>query len=175
MKTKISIFRCHINIINIQKTKIVVLFLFVFGLITAKAQEAVIAAGGNASGSTGTVAYSVGQIVYTTNIGTNGLVVQGVQQPYIISVVLGVELHTIQLDFTVYPNPTNNFLTLNVGNAELSTLNFQLYDLRGILIESRKILRNTETISMENLPSALYFLRVTNNNQDLKTFKIIKY
>ena len=100
---------------------------------------------------------------------------QGVQQPYIISVVLGVEHQTIQLDFTVYPNPTINFLTLNVGNAELSTLNFQLYDLSGKLIESRKILSSTETISMENLPSALYFLRVTNNNQDLKTFKIIKY
>ena len=154
--------------------KIGQLFLLVFGLLTAQAQEAVIAVGGNASGSTGTVAYSIGQIVYTTNTGINGLVAQGVQQPYIISVVLGVEHQTIQLDFTVYPNPTINFLTLNVGNAELSTLNFQLYDLSGKLIESRKILSSTETISMENLPSALYFLRVTNNNQDLKTFKIIK-
>jgi hypothetical protein len=108
-------------------------------------------------------------------MGTNGLVAQGVQQPYTISVVLGIEDNSIQLNFTAYPNPTINFLTLNVGNAELSTLNFLLYDLSGKLIESRKILSSTETISMENLPTALYFLRVTNNDKEVKTFKIIKY
>lgn len=150
------------------------LFLLVFGPLTALSQVAVIAAGGGASGSAGTIAYSVGQIVYVTNTGSNGLVAQGVQQPYTISVALGIEETTIQLDFTAYPNPTFNFLTLNVGNAELSTLGFQLYDLSGKLIESRKIRNRIETINMENLPSALYFLKVDNNNIDVKTFKIIK-
>lgn len=175
MKPPKSIFRYLINIVNIQKTKKVIFFLLVFGLLTAQAQEAVIAAGGDASSSEGTVAYSVGQIIYSTNTGINGLVAQGVQQPYTISTVLGVEDNPIKLDFTAYPNPTINFLTLNVGNAELSSLSFHLYDLRGILIESRKILNSTETIGMENLPSGMYFLKVTNNNKDLKTFKIIKY
>jgi hypothetical protein len=175
MKTQKSIFRYHISIINIQKSYIILLFLLVFGLLTAQAQEAAIAAGGDALGSGGSVAYSVGQIVYATNIGTYGLVAQGVQQPYTISTVLGIEEDPIKLDFTAYPNPTINFLTLNVGNAELSSLSFQLYDLRGILIESRKILNSTEKIGMENLPSGMYFLKVTNNNKDLKTFKIIKY
>lgn len=151
------------------------LFLLVFGLQTAQAQEAVITVGSDATGSAGTVAYSIGQIVYTTNSGINGIVAQGVQQPYVISIVLGIEHNSIQLYFTVYPNPTINFLTLNLGNAELSTLSFQLYDLSGKLIESRKIVSNTETIRMENLPSALYFLRVTNNSEELKTFKIVKY
>jgi len=151
------------------------LFLLVFGLQTAQAQEAVITVGSDATGSAGTVAYSIGQIVYTTNTGINGIVAQGVQQPYVISIVLGIEHNSIQLYFTVYPNPTINFLTLNLGNADLSTLSFQLYDLSGKLIESRKIVSNTETIRMENLPSALYFLRVTNNSDELKTFKIIKY
>ena len=175
MKTKKSIFVYHINIINLQKANIIVLFLLVLGLPTAQAQEAVISAGGDALGSGGSVAYSVGQIVYATNIGTYGLVAQGVQQPYTISTVLGIENNSIKLDFTAYPNPTINFLTLNVGNAELSTLSFQLYDLRGILIESRKILSSTETIGMENLPSAMYFLKVSNNNKEIKTFKIFKY
>lgn len=149
--------------------------MLVFGLQTAQAQEAVITVGSDATGSAGTVAYSIGQIVYTTNTGINGIVAQGVQQPYAISIVLGIEHNSIQLYFTVYPNPTINFLTLNLGNADLSTLSFQLYDLSGKLIESRKIVSNTETIRMENLPSALYFLRVTNNSEELKTFKIIKY
>jgi hypothetical protein len=120
------------------------------------------------------MAYSVGQIVYTTNTGTKGSVAQGVQQPYEISVVLGVENNAIKLELNAYPNPTTNFLTLNVGETELSTLNFQLYDMSGKLIESRKILSSNETIAMENLLPATYFLKVTNNNKEVKTFKIIK-
>ena len=155
-----------------KKVKISVLLL---GLgLTAQAQQATTATGSDASGSGGTVAYSLGQIVYTTNTGTNGSVAQGVQQPYEISIVLGIDNHTINLELTAYPNPTTNFLTLNVGNAELSTLNFQLYDILGKLIESRKIISSSETIAIENLPTATYFLKVTNNNNEVKTFKIIK-
>ena len=155
-----------------KKVKISVLLL---GLgLTAQAQQATTATGSDASGSGGTVAYSVGQIVYTTNTGTNGSVAQGVQQPYEISIVLGIDNHTINLELTAYPNPTTNFLTLNVGNAELSTLNFQLYDILGKLIESRKIISSSETSAIENLPTATYFLKVTNNNNEVKTFKIIK-
>ena len=142
--------------------------------LTAQAQQATTATGGDASGSGGAVAYSVGQIVYTTNTGTTGSVAQGVQQPYEISIVLGIEDNSINLGLSAYPNPTTNYLTLNVGNFELSTLNFQLYDISGKLIESRKIISSAEIIAMENLPSANYFLKVTNNNKEVKTFKIIK-
>ena len=155
-----------------KKTKFGVLLL---GLgLTAQAQQATTATGGNASGSGGTVAYSVGQIVYTTNTGTTGSVAQGVQQPYEISIVLGIDDNSIKLELTAYPNPTTNFLTLNVGKAELSTMNFELYDMSGKLIESRKIISSSETIAMEKLPTATYFLKVTNNNNQVKTFKIIK-
>jgi hypothetical protein len=158
-----------------MKHKKVKLSVLLLGLgLTAQAQQATTATGGDASGSGGTVAYSLGQIVYTTNTGTNGSVAQGVQQPYEISIVLGIEDNSINLELVAYPNPTNNFLTLNVGKAELSTLNFQLYDILGKLIESRKIISSTETIGMGNLPSATYFLKVSNNNNEVKTFKIIK-
>ena len=153
-----------------KKVKISVLLL---GLGLSQAQ-ATTATGGDASGSGGTVAYSVGQIVYTTNTGTAGSVAQGVQQPYEISIVLGIDNHSINLELTAYPNPTTNYLTLNIGKAEVSTLNFQLYDISGKIIESRKIISNSETIGTENLPSATYFLKVNNDNNEVKTFKIIK-
>jgi len=158
-----------------MKHKKVKLSVLLLGLgLTAQAQQATTATGGNASGSGGTVAYSAGQIVYTTNTGTTGSVAQGVQQPYEISIVLGIDNHSINLELSAYPNPTTDYLTLNVGKAEFSTLNFQLYDISGKLIEAKKITSTTETIRMENLPSATYFLKVTNNNQEVKTFKIIK-
>ena len=154
--------------------KLILLLFLSFALTELKAQQVITAAGGDSSGSGGSVAYSVGQIVYTTNTGTTGSVAQGVQQPYEISIVLGVDDNSIKLELTAYPNPTTNYLTLNLGKTELSNLNFQLYDMSGKLIESNKITSITETIRMENLPSSTYFLKVTNNNKELKSFKIIK-
>ena len=145
-----------------------------FSLTGVKAQQAFTAAGGATSGSGGTATYSVGQIVYTTNTGAGGSVAQGVQQPYEISIVLGVEDLQISLNMKVYPNPTSDFLILNVGNFDLSTLHFELYEINGKLLESKKITSITETISLENLPSSTYFLKVTSKNEEVKIFKIIK-
>jgi len=159
---------------KIEKIRVVVLFLLAFGLQTIQAQDAVTAAGGDASGFGGTVAYSVGQIVYNTNTVANISVAQGVQQPYEISIFPGKEDNSIILELTVFPNPTNNFLILNAGNSELSTLSYQLYDNNGKILKSRKMISSTETIGMENLPSSIYFLKVVNNKKEVKTFKIIK-
>lgn len=156
-----------------KKTTTVALLVLSFGL-TAHAQQATTATGGNASGSGGTAAYSVGQVAYTTNMGSNGSVAQGVQQSYEISVVVGLEDTLISLDLQAYPNPTTSYLTLNVDNTELSNLDFILVDINGKLIESKKITSATETIRMEDLPSAVYFLKITNHNKEVKTFKIIK-
>ena len=159
-----------------KKMKTVALILLVFGITTAQAQQAITATGGNASGSGGTIAYSVGQIVYTTYTGATGSVAQGVQQPYEISIV-EVEDHQISLNKQAYPNPTTDYLTLNVGaSTSLSneSMSYEIYNISGKLIESRKIISSSETITMENLPTATYFLKVTNNNNEVKTFKIIK-
>ena len=65
-----------------MKNNKVILFLLLLGFgLTAQAQQATTATGGDATGSGGSAAYSVGQIVYTTHTGTTGSVAQGVQQP----------------------------------------------------------------------------------------------
>jgi opacity protein-like surface antigen len=142
--------------------------------LTAQAQKITTASGGNATGSGGNVAYSIGELIYTTSSSTNGSMTQGVQQPYEISIVLGLKDQQINLNMQAYPNPTNDYLTLTIEKKELSNLNYQLYDINGKLIQSKKITSMTETIQMENLPTATYFLKVINNNNEVKTFKIIK-
>ena len=150
-----------------------VAFLFL-GLGGLHAQETVLPTGGEATGTGGTASYSVGQVVYTTATGTNGSVAQGVQQPYEISTTVGINETTIQLELSVYPNPTTNYLQLKVDSEKLENLNFQLIDLQGKVIENKKVTANSTTISMEALPKAIYFLNVTKDNQVVKTFKIIK-
>ena len=92
-----------------MKNKIMSVALLFFGLGGLHAQESVNGSGGEATGTGGTASYSLGQVVYTTNTGTNGSVVQGVQQPYEISTTLGINETSINLELSVYPNPTNNY------------------------------------------------------------------
>ncbi len=73
----------------------------------AYAQQAVPASGGDAVGSGGSSSYTVGQVLYTTNSGANGSVAQGIQQPYEISTLVGLEVTEINLKLSAYPNPTN--------------------------------------------------------------------
>ena len=98
---------------KVKSLGVATLLTFTFFLSTVSAQESVNATGGDASGSGGSASYSVGQVVYTTNVGTNGSVSQGVQQPYEISVVTAIEeAKGINLTVTAYPNPTTDYLSL---------------------------------------------------------------
>lgn len=144
------------------------------GALQLHAQENGVASGGNASGTNGNVSYTIGQVVYTTNTGTNGSMAQGVQQPFEIQTVLGTENFNINLQLAVYPNPTTNWLQLDVKNTDFSKLSYQLFDLNGRLINSQKITSENSTIQMEQLPAAVYFLKVVDSRKELKTFKIIK-
>lgn len=159
-----------------KRLKLNTVLLLGIGLTGLQAQTSVNATGGNASGGGGSASYSVGQVVYTTNTGTSGSVAEGVQQPYEISVVTGLEEATgISLTILAYPNPTTDYLTLKV-DAELSrSMNFQLYDMNGKLLQSEK-LNGTETqINMSNYIPSTYSVRVISESKSVKEFKIIKH
>ena len=158
-----------------KRLKLSAVLLLGLGLTGLQAQTSINATGGDASGSGGSASYSVGQVVYTTNTGTNGTVAQGVQQPYEISVVTGIEeAKGINLSVTAYPNPTTDYLTLSIAEFEISNLSYQLYDMNGKLLQNAKITGNQTSIVMSNLFPANYFLRVIHGNKEVKTFKIIK-
>src|ERR1019366_3300019 len=153
-----------------KKTQRRALLFLLLGLLltTVQAQEATVAAGGDAKGSGGSVSYSIGQIVYTTNTGSTSSVGSGVQQPYKILVVTGIEAAKgILLQCSAYPNPTIDYFTLQVENFQPSTFNFQLYDISGKLLDNKKLTDNQTTIVMSDYAAATYFLKVSDNNKEV--------
>jgi hypothetical protein len=159
-----------------QQRKVLSIFLLL-GLCTifANGQQTIPASGGNASGSAGSVSYSIGQTLFNTITGSNGTIAQGVQQPYEISVVTAIGYtDDVTLQCSVYPNPTTGLLKLLVESDSYENMSFRLYDISGMLLQD-KIINNHETeISLKNLNSTIYFLKVVKNNQEIKVFKIIK-
>ncbi len=150
------------------------LFFLCLGLIRLQAQEAIPASGGNALGISGSVSYSIGQITYSANTGASGIESQGVQQPYEILVITGIEAWEVTLQCAVFPNPTTDFLYLKVENFSHSNFSYQLFDIQGKLIETNKVDGNLTGISMRSLPSENYILKVISGEKAIKTFKIIK-
>lgn len=140
----------------------------------AQAQESANASGGDATGSGGTVAYSVGQVFYTNNIGGTGSVAQGVQQPYVISTV-GIKETALNISLTAFPNPTTEKLTLQISDYNNEKLSYQLLDMQGKLMRNGEIVGKLTQIDMNSLPVATYFINVVNQEkQTVQSFKIIK-
>ena len=157
-----------------KKLKLSALFLLGFGLTGVQAQTSVNTTGGDATGSGGTVAYSVGQVVYTTNTDASGTVSQGVQQAYEIFTV-GIKETKLDISLSVFPNPTAHNLTLSVGDYNNEKLSYQLFDMQGKLLNNGQVTTQQTQINTAHLPAATYFIHVlSQENKKIQTFKIIK-
>jgi hypothetical protein len=153
-------------------------FLITIGLTILTAQETISTAGGNAINSGGSMSFSIGQIVYNSITGSNGSIVQGVQQPFEISVVTAIEEdNKIDILISAYPNPTTNTIILNVSPSfvnNIHSMSYQLYDIIGNFLMKEEILNIETSIDMNNFAPSIYFLKVIYNNKQLIKFKIIK-
>jgi hypothetical protein len=158
-----------------SKPTLIIVFLLAFMLTELRSQKIVASSGDNVSGIGGTVSYTVGQVLYTTNTGTTGTIAQGVQQPYEIIPISGIaENLNISVKCAVFPNPAENFLALKLENWETKNFSYQLTDLNGKILQSNNLESNESLISLENLLPSIYFLNVIQENTTIKTFKIIK-
>ncbi len=141
---------------------------------TAFAQNAVVSSGGEATGSGGSVSYSLAQISYTTITGTTGSVSQGVQQPYEVGVLTGVQSEN-NIYLSAFPNPSTDILNLSVGEFKNEELSYQLLDIQGKLLLEARISESNTSINMQDLPKSTYLLHVLgNNHQTIQSFNIIK-
>jgi hypothetical protein len=178
--------------------KLITLFFIISCLFTSNAQtihKTLVATGGNAFGLGGSAAFTIGQLVFSTNTNYTGSVSEGIQQPFEISIIDEViELPEIELDILTYPNPVSGVLTLKVRDFPQKTkfLGYQLLDNNGKLLDHKRITDFETAINVQGYSSSIYFLKVIDlksldmatvkqkkkdnmhNSNVIKTFKIIK-
>jgi hypothetical protein len=63
---------------------------------------------------------------------------------------------------------------LKVESYELENLSYELYDINGSLLQSNEIVGKETVIQTGNLSPAAYYLKVSDDQKEVKTFKIIK-
>ena len=137
------------------------------------AQESSVASGGEATGTTGTVSYSIGQVSYSSESGSGGEISQGVQQAYEIF-TLSVKKSKFEIALKVFPNPTRDILNLDVTGYQKGKLSYHLYDAQGRLVQSNLIDKLQNQINTSDLEPAIYYLHVMHSKKKIQTFKIIK-
>jgi hypothetical protein len=135
------------------------------------------ASGNNASGSSGSVTYSIGQVFYTYIGASVYNVAQGVQQQESSqSLTVPEPIETPSVEVLIYPNPTTDYVNINMTGYEFGSQqgSFKLYDYQGRLLKQNAINQAETQVDLNDLSSSIYILQVFADNQVLKTFKIVK-
>lgn len=158
-----------------EKT-ILIVTLFASVLVKAQITQDVLGASGStATGSGGSLSYTVGQVGYTSNSNSSGSLNAGFQQAYEISETTGLEEINVGLQASAYPNPTTNFLTLSVKDLSQSQT-YQIIDFNGKEIANGKLSASETQLDFGSYVGGIYSVKITTNkNKIIKTFQVIKH
>lgn len=138
-----------------------------------KAQQSIVPAGTLATGSGGSSSYTIGQIDYLQK-GSGTEVMEGVQQAYEIISLDVKNLDTKEKDILLYPNPVKDFLSIDFRENSYQNSDYLLFDLQGQKIRQGTLNQQKSKLDFSLLSPSVYILRILQNNQVIKTFKIIK-
>lgn len=140
------------------------------------AQETVAAAGMNHSGVNGSVSATLGQVFCSPHASVSAFLIEGVQQPYEISVITSVHNYWIpQIDICVYPNPATDRITISVNNEGVDNLAFRLNDAKSALLDQGNITDSETPVEMLRYTTGTYYLSVFRSGVLIRSFKIVKF
>lgn len=137
-------------------------------------QSGIVTTGGNVSGASGSVSYSVGQVFYLTHESGAGTVHEGLQQAYEIFTV-DIPGIVNEFDITLFPNPAQDHLVIRVADNEGKNLRYQIYSASGQMMVAKNLTGAETNIEVEFLPPSTYIIHILWDNETIKTFKLIKH
>lgn len=148
---------------------------FLLGSLSLRLQaQTNVTSGGEATGSDGKVSYSIGQTDFNFHSGPDGSVSEGVQQPFEIFIITGIDNKEINITSSVYPNPTADLITISIENDVKDKITYEIADVSGKILSRKFLKENQTTVSLAEYPGSIYYVKIYNDKTELKAFKIIK-
>jgi hypothetical protein len=146
------------------------LLLTLITTLSVSAQEVVSTQGDSYSNANGSIDFTIGEVVINTGTdGTNDLT-QGFHQTNWN--FLGVEDFAPNYEAIIFPNPTED--VLNIKTSMFENVTYTLYDGLGKLVMQDILSAEQTPIQVSQLATGNYSLTLTNETQNLKTFKLVK-
>lgn len=146
--------------------------------LLVNAQEVVSTQGTTYSNASGTIDFTIGEVLISTGADGTNNVTQGFHQTNWN--FLGMEDFAPEIDVSIFPNPTQDVLYINTKSFENVT--YTLYDAQGKLIIQNKLCADITPVQVNQLAPGSYSLELifdelnngTLNHPKRKTFKLIK-
>lgn len=148
------------------------LFLLLFAL-AAKSQEIISSSGIIFSNDNRQISWTLGEPVIETTSGGNTRLTQGFHQTNLVITAIN-EVPEIGVNVSAYPNPTSNYINVEVKNRQGKKLDCILYNVDGKELFVHQLESDISRIPMQHYIPATYFLKISANNTLVKTFKIVK-
>jgi hypothetical protein len=153
--------------------KFLLLITVVLLISQLHAQQVVNNAGGIAKNSQYEISWGLGELAIHTFTSENYTITQGFHQSLltVTGINEGIEPG---FEISVFPNPTQNFVNLELGANSPNNLEYQVYGQKGQLIERKPIHAQPVKVSFLDLAGGVYFIKVFMDDKKVKTFKIVK-
>ncbi len=156
---------------------IAMITLFAAGALSANAQELEVigSAGSSETSASGTLSYTIGEVVVATGSSTENVLTQGFHQGFLTPTA--IDEVPERFEVTIYPNPTADRLVIE--SAHLSDFErVKLYDLQGKLIwQQASSLADQERMVINFIPYAAgnYILRMSEKTTgEVYSYKVVK-
>ena len=162
-----------------MKLRIIPILTLLVWCGSLSAQAGFVTTGVEASGSTGSISASVGQLMVGTDQAkataaqrVTASLNEGLQQTSSVEELSGhLGADGLPL-FTVYPNPTTDGISIRPSQYD-STYRFALYTVDGRVLQEGEISDIEYYLPMGSYPSGSYILTIVGNNAENK-YRIVK-
>ena len=147
--------------------------LVLFSLLatgSVSAQEVVSTQGDSYSNASGSIDFTLGEVIIATGSDGTNDITQGFHQTNWN--FLGVEDFAPNYEAIIFPNPTED--VLNIKTSAFENVTCTLYDVKGKLVLQDILSAEQTPIQVSQLAPGSYSLILNNETQNLKTFKLVK-
>lgn len=158
-----------------NKLKLLLLF-YLFGMgfyLQTNAQNVISTAGENFKNDKANIQWTLGENTVETVLKNDIALTQGYNQPT-IEVKALLTNDNIDFNCNVYPNPTNDYLVIDLKNKDVANTSYELLDPDGKRILQNELSQTLNYLSLKNIPAGYYLLKIHDQNQKSQIFKIIK-
>ncbi|MFD2603956.1 T9SS type A sorting domain-containing protein [Euzebyella marina] len=126
--------------------------------------------GGTALTSKGSISYSIGSLLVSGNLIASN-------QSNDINLTAKTSTKNVSIEpaeVLAYPNPTTDYILVDITDFDLENAQYQLFDYAGRLLDNGLIETATTKIPMAHLKKSYYLLKITVLNSFEQTLQIIK-
>jgi len=173
----VSCCQTNFNPMNVKMKVTNFLWLVLCLIQSLSAQQGIVSSGDYINYFNGSVSYSIGQVSFGSFSSEAGNVNQGLQQPFQFSIVGTSDLHRNSM-FLLHPNPANQNLYLQLSTheslVEVRDFYVMVYDMQGKLLITQRLNDDVNTISINVLPAAMYFIQVWQANKFIQSVSFTK-